>query len=149
MILGDLKYIESYTSLSTEIAQALRWATKQDKDTFVKGSIELVSGKVTAECLETAMTPREKSMLEVHRQFIYIHIPISGEESMGWSSIDNIKNIISEYDEENDVIFYGDIAQRVFPVFPGQFAIFFPEDAHAPNIGIGNHKKICIKIAID
>ena len=32
---------------------------------------------------------------------------------------------------------------------PGQFVIFFPEDAHAPNIGIGRHKKLCIKIAVN
>lgn len=149
MILDDLKYIETYTSLSEEIAIALRWAAQQAKETFEKNTIELVPQKVIAQCEEVAMTPREKLMLEAHHRFIFIHVPISGEESMGWSSIENVKNKMAEYDEDNDIIFYGDAPQRVFHIHPGQFAIFFPEDAHAPNIGIGNHKKLCIKIAID
>lgn len=149
MILGDLKYIETYTSLSPEIALALRWVAKQIKESFSIGFAELKAGKVIAINDEVAMTPREKLILEAHHKHIYIHVPISGEENMGWSSIDNIKNMMSDYDENNDVVYYGDAPQRIFPVYPGQFTIFFPEDAYAPNIGIGNHKKICIRIAID
>ncbi len=149
MVLGDLKYIETYTSLSQEIALALRWVAAQAKEPFTKGIVELKAGKVIAQNEEVAMIQREKLMLEAHRRYIYIHVPISGEANMGWSSINNVKNTISEYDEDNDVVFYGDAPQRIFPVYPGQFTIFFPEDAHAPNIGIGNHKKLCIKIAVD
>ena len=47
------------------------------------------------------------------------------------------------------VEFFGDEPQCHITVRPGQFIIFFPEDAHAPNIGIGNHRKLCVKIAID
>ena len=35
-----------------------------------------------------------------------------------------------------------------FQLTNGQFAIFFPEDVHAPMIGEGNIKKMVIKVAI-
>ena len=55
----------------------------------------------------------------------------------------------TKYDQEKDVEFYGDEPQSYISVYPGQCVIFFPEDAHAPNIGVGRHKKLCVKIAID
>ncbi|MBR4222138.1 MAG: YhcH/YjgK/YiaL family protein, partial [Victivallales bacterium] len=47
-----------------------------------------------------------------------------------------------------DCGFFEDKAQSWFDVRPGCFAIFFPEDAHAPNVGTGKHRKVVIKIAI-
>jgi beta-galactosidase beta subunit len=54
-----------------------------------------------------------------------------------------------EYDGERDICFYGDSATIMLHVRVGQMAVFFPEDAHAPNIGIGTHRKLCIKIPVE
>lgn len=67
---------------------------------------------------------------------------------MGWSPIKSLKHVRDAYNEAKDVTFYGDAAQCVFPVKHGQLAIFFPEDAHAPNIGLGNHRKLVIKVPV-
>ncbi|MBO4344254.1 MAG: YhcH/YjgK/YiaL family protein, partial [Victivallales bacterium] len=47
-----------------------------------------------------------------------------------------------------DYCLFSDKPQSFFDVRPGCFAIFFPEDAHAPNIGTGVHKKVVVKIAM-
>ncbi len=149
MILGDLNATERIANLSNEIAEALKWISSHRKDEFKPGKIEIIPNKIYVNCEEVAMIPREKQMLEAHRRYIDIHIPISETEIIGWAHIDNLKNVLHPYDDERDIEFYGDKPQVHLPVYPGQYAIFFPEDAHAPNIGIGNHRKFCIKIAID
>jgi beta-galactosidase beta subunit len=48
-----------------------------------------------------------------------------------------------------DVLFYDDAPDMFFQLTNLQFAIFFPEDVHAPMIGEGNIKKMVIKVKID
>lgn len=68
---------------------------------------------------------------------------------MGWASLADLKLPRGEFNSEKDIIFYGDAATTLLTVHPGQMAIFFPEDAHAPNIGLGTHRKIIIKVPVD
>jgi len=145
MILGDINNHSSFTN-NPLIVAALEWVKQNYSQRFDKGTIQLTD-KIRINCEEVAMVPQQ--MLEAHRRHIDIHIPQSEEESLGWSPINDLKNCIIPYDEERDVEFYGDEPQCQISVRPGQFVIFFPEDAHAPNIGIGNHRKLCVKIALD
>lgn len=148
MILGELNNPGKTDGISQEINEALSWAKEHIRDKFQPGKTELASGRITVNHEEVAMTPKEKKMLECHRRYIDIHIPLTEVEVIGWSALNNLRNLIEPYDEEKDIEFYGDTAQVHIPVYPGQFVIFFPEDAHAPNIGIGNHRKLCIKIPV-
>ncbi len=147
MILGDINNCNNISSLNPNISKALQWLKEHYKERFPKGVIEIEEGKIRVNCEEIAMMPQQ--MLEAHRRYIDIHVPQSEEETIGWAPINSLKNCITPYNEEKDIEFYGDASQCLIQVRPGQFAIFFPEDAHAPNIGIGNHRKLCVKIAID
>jgi len=53
-----------------------------------------------------------------------------------------------EYNAEKDVVFYNDAPDMYFQLTNNQFAIFFPEDVHAPMIGEGEIKKLVIKVKI-
>lgn len=148
MIISAIEDLNQYKHLSPRIATAIDWTIKHHKVTFEKGRID-ISEDIYVNHEEVAMMPREKKMLEAHRRYIDIHIPLSGIEAIGWAHIKDVKNIIQPYDDKQDIEFYGDNSQCIIPIKPGQVAILFPEDAHAPCIGIGNHRKYCIKIAID
>lgn len=94
---------------------------------------------------------REDAPLEAHRRYIDIHIPLDNTETIGWAPTDALTRIVTPgYNAERDIAFYEDKAQTFLDVQPGQCAVFFPEDAHAPNIGIPGkkHRKICVKIAV-
>jgi YhcH/YjgK/YiaL family protein len=52
------------------------------------------------------------------------------------------------YNAEKDVIFYNDKPDMYFSLHEGQFAIFFPDDVHAPMIGEGPVKKLVVKVKI-
>jgi YhcH/YjgK/YiaL family protein len=55
----------------------------------------------------------------------------------------------SKYDEEKDFGLFSDPPENWVTVTPGKFAIFFPEDAHAPLISDGIIRKAVIKIVMD
>jgi YhcH/YjgK/YiaL family protein len=67
---------------------------------------------------------------------------------MGWKPRQDCKSEREPYNAEKDVLFYTDKPDMFFQLTDGQFAIFFPEDVHAPMIGEGEIKKLVIKVKI-
>lgn len=149
MILGEITDLARIKTDNEMLNKALMWVAEHYNDTFEKGTIKLQDDLLKVNREEVAMLPQGKQMLEAHKRNIDIHVPISNEETIGWASIKHLRNITKQYSEENDIMFYGDEPQSYITVRPGQCVIFFPEDAHAPNIGVGRHCKYCVKIAID
>lgn len=151
MILTGVKDAQHYKGISPYLDAAIDWIQEHFDDEFVKGvySIECADGtSMTVKCAEPALLPREKATMEAHKRFIDIQIPLKGTESMGWAPTESLKHEREPYNEVKDVTFYGDTAQCMLHVKYGQMAIFFPEDAHAPNIGLGNHRKLVVKVPV-
>ncbi len=128
---------------------AIKWLEEHYADEFVKGvkDIDSLAG-IYVKSEEVAMVPREKASLEAHRRYIDIHVPLQGAETIGWADCGKLK-YSRGYDDDKDIEFFGDAAMTALHVAPGQIAVFFPDDAHAPNIGLGNHRKLCIKIPVE
>lgn len=147
MILCNIKDAGRYSTMSPLMAKAIGWLERYNLSEFADGLIDLGDG-VVVKCQSPALLPREKSRLEAHRRFIDIQVPVKGAEIMGWAPVDSLKHPLVAYDEATDVEFYGDTSTSLLHVHPGQMAVFFPEDAHAPNIGVGNHRKLVIKIPV-
>ena len=63
---------------------------------------------------------------------------------MGYAS----RNMLPEacYDAEKDITFYEVSVESYVKLEPGMFAVFFPEDAHAPAITSTTLRKAIIKI---
>jgi YhcH/YjgK/YiaL family protein len=91
---------------------------------------------------------RGKARLEAHRKYIDIQATISGEDVIGWKPAGECRVISAKYDQEKDCEFFADVPLSWFTVKPGFFAVFFPEDAHAPLAGAGPLHKIVVKVAI-
>lgn len=83
---------------------------------------------------------------ECHNRHIDIQVCINGVETIGWKPREKCFSPKGEYNPEKDVQFYNDAPDMFFQLTDGQFAIFFPEDVHAPMIGEGAIKKLVIKV---
>ena len=152
MIVSDITDSSKYDAVDTGIAMALEWLRNNSGTDFVTGIYSIgqtAAGEVYAKCEEPPLVPREKAALEAHHRYIDIHVPLKGPETIGWAPTASLKHLRTPYDEEKDVEFYGDSAQALIHLKPGQCAVFFPEDSHAPNIGLGKHRKLCIKIPVE
>jgi biofilm protein TabA len=95
------------------------------------------------------MTEAESlSKFECHNRHIDIQLCIRGLERMGWKPREKCSNPKGDYNAEKDVSFYDDTPDMFFNITDGQFAIFFPEDVHAPMIGDDEIRKLVIKVKI-
>jgi YhcH/YjgK/YiaL family protein len=95
------------------------------------------------------MTQAEScAKFECHNAHIDIQICIRGNETLGWKPRSSCKNEREPYNTEKDVMFYTDAPDMFFLLSDNQFAVFFPEDVHAPMIGEGEIKKMVIKVKI-
>lgn len=95
----------------------------------------------------------EEALLEAHDQYIDLQVMISGTESFGWAQRAACIEPKGEFDIQSDIVFYNDRPTSTVTVLPGEFVIFFPEDAHAPLIrpeGVtGGSRKAIVKIKVD
>ncbi len=110
--------------------------------------IELDGDKLYLFVSEYQGKTKEEAKLEAHKRYIDIQIPIVGTEQMGWLEIDRCTKELSPYNTEKDLVFYDNPISSYISVDQGEFAIFFPEDGHAPGIGEGFIKKIVVKILL-
>lgn len=148
MIIGTFKDPYNGLDRGSLVRFALDEARKAAAAPFVAGTTLLFNDSVKINSQEVEMRPLENAPLEAHRRYIDIHVPLSGAERFGWSPAEVLTPDQNGYDDENDIVFFKDQPQIVFDIYPGQFAIFFPDDAHAPIVGEGTLRKLCIKIPV-
>ena len=92
---------------------------------------------------------RERSRLEAHRRYIDIQLTIEGHEEIGWKPLADCARPDGQFDEARDVGFFSDRPESWLSLPAGHFAIFFPDDAHAPLGGSGMLVKAIMKIAVE
>lgn len=92
---------------------------------------------------------REQATLEAHRKYIDIQLSLAGMEEIGWRPTADCREPLAEYDSGNDVQFFADRPEVWVPMPAKTFAVFFPQDAHAPFAGSGVVHKAVVKVAVD
>ena len=104
----------------------------KDKDLFV--NITTAKGR----------TP-DAAVLETHINMIDIQIPLDAAETYGYTPLCDLPE--AEYNAEKDITKYEGMAQSFVECQPGMFAIFFPQDGHAPCISMASEiKKAIFKV---
>lgn len=108
----------------------------------IKGE-ELFVNNVNPECVAA-----EKQVLELHRDYIDVHILLEGAERIGWKAIEDLTTEVKPYEKEGDCALYSDAPTTFVDLLPGQFMIVYPEDPHAPVIGEGKIRKLIAKVKL-
>jgi hypothetical protein len=76
--------------------------------------------------------------LEVHRNCIDIQVALGGVDTMGWRPTPTCAGIVLPYRAGKDDMLFADRPTAWTAVGPGEFAIFFLEDAHLPRAALGD-----------
>ncbi|RPI60069.1 MAG: DUF386 domain-containing protein, partial [Planctomycetaceae bacterium] len=74
---------------------------------------------------------------------------LAGNEEIGWQATSQCTKPDGEFDTKKDIGFFADASESWLVTPPGKFAIFYPQDAHAPLAGTGEMFKAVIKIAVE
>lgn len=148
MILDNLSNAANYFNLHPLLEKAFEFVKQIDLKSIETGSIEIEGAHLKASIVDATLRVTEKAVLETHKKFIDIQIPISKAETYGWRTASTLTTPQKEYDADNDFTLYDDKPSTFVTLQPGEFVIFSPEDAHAPLIGNGEIRKLIIKVAI-
>ena len=144
MVIDKLENLEKYVSLNPLFAQAVEFLKSTDLDAHEIGKITLKEGELMVNFSQTRPKTKEEAKLETHNQFIDIQIPLSGVEVMGYTPRTDLPE--EEYNAEKDITFYKGLAKDYLTITPGMFAIFFPQDGHAPGVTPDGVKKVIVKV---
>ncbi len=132
MILDELGRAADYLALHPGFAAAFEYLRNSDVTKLPKGKHALDGDRLAVVINREVGRGRSGAKLEAHRRFIDIQVTLHGQEEIGWRSLSTCRDITVPYGVESDVMLFGDEPTAWIQVPPGQFAIFFPGDAHAP-----------------
>jgi YhcH/YjgK/YiaL family protein len=133
MIIDRLENLIKYAALNPLFADVIEFLQDHDLQNLEVGKYPIRDNNVFLNLQMAKGRGMEVAVLETHIEMIDIQIPISDEETFGYTPLQDLPDY--EYNAEKDITKYGETkAQTYFTVKPGQFVIFFPQDGHAPCI---------------
>ena len=147
MILDTLDQRGRYVSLHPAFARAFEFLAHPNLASLAPARHVIDGDRLYVSIDHTEGRGREGARLESHRRYIDIQLTIAGEEEIGWLPLASCAAPVAAFDEARDIRFYDDRPSTWLAVLPGRFAIFFPDDAHAPLAGRGLLRKAIAKIA--
>lgn len=149
MIIDTIANASKYFSVHPLFAKAFEYIEQTDLANAPDGKLDITEG-LKAIFSDKAGTTAEASVgkFECHNKNIDIQLCINGVETIGWKPREKCMTENGGYNPEKDVQLYNEQPDMYFQLTNGQFAVFFPEDVHAPMIGAGEIKKLVIKVKI-
>ena len=148
MVLDTIENFGKYVSLNPHFAKVAEFLQNSNLAELPLGRNEISGDYVFANVVEAKAKSKDNAQIEIHRKYIDVHIPLSGDEIIGYTPLAELLCI--EFNEADDVSLYEASlpARDYFNVKKGEFAIFFPQDGHAPAITDTPLKKIIVKVAM-
>ena len=133
MIIDTIDNLGKYVGLNPLFADVVEYLKANDLQTMEAGKYPIKDKDLFLNLALTKQRTKDTAVLETHIDMIDIQIPITCPETFGYTPLQDLPAF--EYNAEKDITKYGDTkAQTYVTVNPGQFAIFFPQDGHAPCI---------------
>jgi len=148
MILDNIVNADKYIGLHPRFAKAFEYIRQLDLATLEVGKTEIDGKDLHVAVSAKEGNSAEAAKFECHNNYIDIQFCPSGTEKLGWKPRHKCVEPIDAYNPEKDILFFKDKPDTYFDFHAGDFAIFFPEDVHAPMIGEGIIKKLVVKVKI-
>lgn len=146
MIYDLLTRAAAYRSLSPAFARAFDYLLETDHAKIADGK-HLVDGeRVFAIYQAYVPKPVAQGRWESHKRYADIQVMLSGSERMGFIDLDRVP-YESPFDATKDLGFHMgklSIGQSV-TVLPGEFAVFYPHDAHMPSLALDDSPALTVR----
>lgn len=149
IIVDKLNRAENYFNMHPAFEQAFMFLRQNNLSQLATGRHEIDGDLIYCKVQKGPGRKRIDSRLEAHRKYIDIQYVIAGNDEMGWKPASKCKTIDVPYDENRDIAYFKDEPESWSQVSAGSFAIFFPEDAHAPLVSENEIHKVVIKVAVE
>jgi YhcH/YjgK/YiaL family protein len=145
MIINALKNISLYKDVYTHLPEAIDFLQKNDFSELVEGKNDFNDNFYIVK-IKGEKNPNFEGVLEVHNEWIDIHIPLNTNDIIAYKELSFCRNIEKEYNEENDYMLYRE-QDSCIAVLPIQyFCIIDTTMTHMAMLGEGSIEKLVIKI---
>ncbi|WDZ99930.1 YhcH/YjgK/YiaL family protein [Mucilaginibacter sp. SJ] len=149
MIIDTLDNIEFYKTINNDIYEGLKFIKNADPE--IELGVYPLTDTAKAVVMEYETKVENDFGYEAHKYVIDVQYCIKGTELIPWANL-NLLTPNTEYNVEKDFTFYNKIERQGEVVIGNNvFAVFFPQDGHAPvyaNGEPGYIKKIVIKVKV-
>lgn len=135
--------------LPARVRQALEYLRSTDMTAVPIGRHELDGDRLFALVQEYTTKPLDACVWEAHRKYIDVQYVVRGTERMGHARLGQVAER-QAYDPARDVVFF-EPGTKYVTVAAGTFAIFGPDDVHAPCVAVDDPspvRKVVVKAAI-
>lgn len=133
MVIDALENLCSYESLNPLFKDVIEYVKNNDLSSMEPGKYPIKGDDLFLNIAIAGSKTKEAAVLETHNVMIDIQIPLSCSETYGYTPACHLPE--AEYNAEKDITKFGDLAAESYVTCdPSMFAIFFPQDGHAPCI---------------
>jgi len=149
MILDRLENFPRYVSIHPGFKSAFEFLRNSFIKDFSEGKNTIDGQRMFALAMDTQGKGRQGARLESHRRYIDLQYTVAGSDMIGYETRPACTADEKGYDPESDIEFYTNTPAVWLPVPAGSFAVFFPDDIHAPLGTDGLVHKVVVKVAIE
>lgn len=142
-----IKYMDKLEN-NINYLKALEFIKQNDLKSLPIGKHVINDGELWVNIVEAKLRPASEALLEVHDEYIDIHVPISGPEIYGVKKRTDCRSPKGEIDRNDDILFFDDPVEETFTAEAGTITVFEPDMAHAPLIGEGEIYKAIFKVKV-
>ena len=148
MVFDTLDNAHFYASMHPRFPAAFEFFRSGRATTLPDGEFELDGRQLYVMIASFPGRGRKGAKLESHRRYIDIQYVLKGSDEIGLLPTSQCRDVEMPYVEDRDLILYRDHPTNWLIVPEGSFAIFYPDDAHAPLAGTAPVSKAVLKVAV-
>ena len=131
MVIDTLDKLSFYAGLNPLFEDVVAFLAANDLNKLEPGKYPIKGDDLYLNINVSKGKTKEEAVMETHNLMIDIQIPLSAPESYGYTPRKDLPD--AEYNAVKDITkIPGVLGQSYVKCDPGMFAIFFPQDGHAP-----------------
>ena len=150
MIQDRLIHGGDYAFLGDNFAEAFKFLTSLKPEDLSPGRIDVKGSEVYALVQQYTSKNPADGFLETHKRYADIQVVLSGRERIDYCYAEGLKTT-QPYSDEKDVEKYELKECSRLILEAGDFAVFFPQDAHGPQLAVDSPEevlKVVMKVAL-
>jgi YhcH/YjgK/YiaL family protein len=144
-----LEFYKQYNTNKAVWDKVFAFMKNQDLKNIAPGNYPIDAKNAYASITDNPSKTLENAKWESHQKYIDLQYVISGKEKIGVAPV-STATIVKPYNPAKDAANY--TTDGIYYIAtPNQFFLFFPPDAHRPNIKVDGYdtvKKLVIKIKV-
>ena len=131
MIIDTIDNLEKYVEMNPLFADVVDFLKSHDLGAMEEGKYPVKGDDLYVNLQVAKQRTTETCFVESHKKMIDIQIPLSCEETYGYTPLEDLPD--AAYDDAKDMTIYEGVKpQEYVTLAPGMMVIFFPQDGHAP-----------------